>query len=276
MVSNANEILFRSSGAGLLMTNPRDKSQMLADTVITHLVNTFVSARYGRREERTNKFLTKGNEREEHSITLLSLAVRRMFKKNTVRLSNEFITGEWDLHIGDTIEKPEDVITGSIKETIDTKTSWSAHTFFRAISQTLDPLYWWQGQCYMWLTGAKKHTVAFCLVNGTARVIQDEKFIASRKPGMMDEHGNETEKYIEACKQIEINHIFDIKEFLQELEQNQIFFEFHNDVDNWQWDIPAKDRVHLFEVNRDDSAIELLRGRIRLCRNWMNRELFKI
>lgn len=263
-MENANKLVFRASGSGYLMTEPKNKNELLADMVKTHLIDVFLSAKYGRREEIKSKFLRKGNAREEDSITLFSRVHKKFFKKNTTRLTNEFVTGEPDLFIGESIYKAE--------ETFDTKTSWSAHTFFRAKFASLNAMYEWQGQCYMWLTGAKKHTVAYCLVNGTADAIIAEKRIASYQPGMMDREGNETEALKEQCRQIEINHIFDIEAFRKEYP----YFDFHNDVENWKWDIPFQDRVHTFTFHRDEEMIKRLTARIRLCRNWMNRELFKI
>lgn len=263
-MENANTIVFRSSGIGYLMAEPRNKTELLADTVKTNLIDIFLSAKYGRREEIKSKYLSKGNAREEDSITLLSRVTKIFFKKNETRLYNSFITGVPDLFTGELIHNAE--------ETFDTKTSWSAHTFFRAKFAALNSMYEWQGQGYMWLTGAKQHTVAYCLVNGTADAIINEKRIASYEAGMLDRDGNETDVYIEKCKQIEINHIFDIEAFKKEYP----YFEFHNDVNNWQWDIPFKDRVHTFTFKRDEEMIKRIQTRIRICRNWMNRELFNV
>ena len=121
----------------------------LGEGVITHLVDVFVSAHYGRREEIFGKYLTKGKNREEDSITLYSLATKNFFKKNDKRLSNGFITGEVDIFLGDSIEQSE--------ETFDTKTSWGMNSFLRAKFKPLDRIYYWQGMGYMALTGAKKH-----------------------------------------------------------------------------------------------------------------------
>lgn len=263
IISDANDILFRCSGLGYIMTEPRNKSDMLSDTTKTNLIDLYVSAVYQRREEITSKFLRKGHECEEDSITLLSRVAKHKFKKNDIRLNNEFVTGEPDLFRGLIIQEAD--------ETLDTKSSWSAHTFFRA-QRGLNDNYEWQGHGYMWLTGAKKHTVSYCLVNGTPDAIVNEKFYKSKQPGMLDRDGNETQKFKEVCKQIEINHIFDMELF----KSHHPYFDFHNDTNKWRWDIPKEKRVHSYEFNRSEEAIARMRARIRLCRNWLNRELFKI
>lgn len=263
-VKNANQIIFRSSGSGYLMVESRNKKEIISDTTKTNLIDIFVSAVYGRREEIKSKFLKKGNACEEDAITLLSRVTKIVFKKNTQRLNNEFITGEPDLFIGKAIDDAE--------ETFDTKASWSLHTFWRAKKGANNKNYYWQGQCYMMLTGAKKHTVAYCLVNGLASAIRSEKLMLSYEPGMLDKYGNEMPKYIELCKQIEINHIFDIELF----KTHNPGFEFHNDITQWEHDIPIQERVHMVTYKRDMIAINSLITKIRICRNWMNRELFEL
>lgn len=261
---NANEIKFRCSSLGHLMTEPKLKSETIAATTKTHLVDVFVSHKYGRREEITGKFLDKGNEREEDSITLISRIKKKFYKKNSERLTNNFVTGELDLYFGESVSNAD--------ETIDIKTSWSAHTFFRAQKAELDKMYKWQGHGYMALSGAKKHTVAYCLVNGTESAIQNEKRYLSYQNGMTDAGGNHSKEYTERCKQIEINHIFDLESFQKEYP----WYEFANDVSKWTYDMPIEERLFCFEFERNDEDIARLYKRIEDCRIWMNENLYKI
>ena len=314
--TGAEEMIFRASGCGYLMVEPKEKSPKskwleacevteklivdyeniankeskscvnkknaiekakekqselltskddlhISESTKTHLIDVFLSFHYKRREEINSKFLRKGNECEDDSITLLSRVTKRLYKKNIVRLANQYVTGEWDLSF------EED---GKIVETTDTKTSWSAHTFFRAKKDELKKLYFWQGVVYMWLTGAKRHTVAYCLVNGLASAINDEKRKLSFQSGMIDVNGNESESYIEQCKQIEVNHIFDLELF----KSHNPYFEFHNDIKQWTYDIPKEKRVFTFTFDRNENDIENLKNRIIDCRKWINKELFEL
>lgn len=240
----------------------RDSPPELSDTVINHLIDVYISQIEHRKEDIDNKFLRKGNEQEEDSITLLSRVTKRLFKKNDRRVSNKFVSGEWDLSIE---------VLNLIDETIDVKTSWSRHTHLRAKFKKLNQLYYWQGQTYMWLTGAKKHTVYYCLVNGTEKAITDEKYYLSFKPGMMDRHGNCTDKYREKCRQIEINHIFDLELFIK----HNPHYQFESDTNEWCYDIPMNERVHEFTFDRNDKDIKRLENKIVECRQWMNINLFK-
>lgn len=255
---NANEILFRSSGIGYLMTEPRSKSEKISEGTKTHLIDVFVSNKYGRKEDIKSKFLDKGNEREEDAITLLSRITKQLYSKNETHLSNEFIKGTPDLFKGESIN--------NATATIDTKTSWSAHTFFRAQKSELEKMYYWQGQAYMALTGARTHTVAYCLVNGAARAIMDEKRKLAYVMNCID---GDSPEYIEKCKQIEINHIFDMKAFKEE----NPFFEIHNK--DWSWDIPKEERLFQFTFERSMEDIVRMYQKIKDCREWMNENLFK-
>lgn len=244
------------------MTEARSKSELLSEGTKTHLIDVFVSSKYSRREEATGKFIDKGNEREEDSITLLSRVTKKFYKKNDVRLFNDFIQGEPDIYEGESIEKAD--------HTIDTKTSWSANTFFRAKNKPTENSYYWQGVGYMWLTGAKTHTIAYCLVNGTSKAIEDEKRRLAYAMGILDTSvSNPT--YKEKCKQIEINHIVDMKSFYDECP----WFEFDNALSEWNFDIPISERLHTIEIERNETDIVRLTQRIADCRVWMNENLFK-
>ena len=49
---NADNILFRCSSFGYIMTEPRSKSETLSETTKTHLVEKFVSTKYGRETDK--------------------------------------------------------------------------------------------------------------------------------------------------------------------------------------------------------------------------------
>jgi hypothetical protein len=129
----------------------------------------------------------------------------------------------------------------------------------------------------MWLTGAEQHTVAYCLVNGTYKIIQDEKWALAKQYGIIDLSVSEDKDFVEGCKQAEINHIFDINKFYQEYPN----YEFHNEVElvdgvcRWAYDIPVQKRMHLKTFERRESRILQAKERIIDCRKWMGEKLFK-
>lgn len=253
---NTDTILIRASSAGKLMVDPKNKTELLSETTKDYMLELFIAEKYGRREVISNKYTTKGKVREEDSITIVSRHLKKMFKKNDVRLSNDYITGEVDIFEGESIEKAT--------HTIDTKSSWSLNTFLKS-KKSLDKIYYYQGQCYMDLTGAAKHTVAFCLNNSTEQVIIDEKRKLAYTMNIIDPANKENEEYANLCKQIEINHIFDIQSFMNEYP----WFDFENDVNNWQWDIPLEERIHTYTFEKDEEAISKLYKRVLDCREYL-------
>lgn len=231
-----SQTLFRCFSLGNLMTEPRSledrKAGQLSDTCKRQLVQFYKDVKYGRPQNIKSKYITKGLGVEEDSLTLYSRVKKIFFKKNTERLTNWHLTGLPDTYIGEAIRKAERVI--------DVKSSWDLETFLIVMTKPLDNLYYWQGQAYMYLTGAPTYTVAYCLVNTPDVLIMDEK----RK--LLWEMGGGTEEnpdYIEACEKIDRAMRFD--------------------------DIPMEERVIEFCFNRNDDDILAIGKRVVQCREWL-------
>jgi hypothetical protein len=256
---NADNLLFRASANGEIMTGVAkgwDVENSL--TCKRRLVQMFREHTWKRRNNKTNKYTEKGVAVEEDAITLYCRVKKEMFTKNTVRLTNKYFTGELDLFRGESILKAT--------KTIDVKSSWD-WTTFPSMCDVLDSDYDYQGQTYMDLCGAESHTVAYCLVNTPANLILDEKRRLAFKMGIIE---TETPEYIEACIEVEKNCIYDMDLF----KKHNPFFDFH--CKDWQYDIPMGQRVYEIEVKRDDKKIAAMKARIDNCREWMNKNLFKL
>lgn len=238
-MNNADNIKFRCSSLGHLMTEARSKSEPISETTKTHLVDVYVSEVYGRYTDIMNKYIAKGNQVEDDSITLFSRVNKTFFRKNEDHLSNDFIKGTPDLFVGEKIY--------SATEIIDIKSSWDIFTFFRTKSKDVNKLYYWQLMGYMALTGATSATLAYCLVNTPDTLINDEKRKLHWKMGLIDDNHPD---FIEACEKIDRLSIYD--------------------------DIPMHDRILTIKVERNDEVIERLYKRVMECRHWMNQNLFKI
>lgn len=222
------------------------------------LVQIIREQQYGRYHQIGNKYTEKGCAAEQDGITLYSRFTQTLFKKNSERLSNDYFTGELDLFEGESITNAE--------HTHDIKCSWNLSTF-PAFFDSVDNDYFYQGQVYMDLSGAKKHTVAHCLVNTPAKLIDDEKRRLGWKYGIIDE---ETPEYIEACQELERNSIFDFTLFR---EQNP-YYQFHST--KFPVDIPFRERVIVNTIERDDKVIELMRHRVKACRSWIEQNYSRI
>ncbi len=247
--------------AGYIMPSESQRVKF-TETQIEKLVEVYNSFFWGRYEDHDNKYFVKGRAVEEDSRTLYSRVTKDFFVRNETRLTNDFVTGEWDMHIEN---------DGAIIEVIDLKSSYSKNTLDKSRVKKLNPVYYWQLVCYMWLTGATSATLAYCLVNNTGKAIRDEKYKLSFKPGMQDENEVFTEKYYRGCRQIERNNIFDLELFMK----HNPGFEFDTPANERTFDVPMKERVHTFKFDRKESDILLLQNRIIECRYWMNENLFK-
>lgn len=234
---NPDKILFRASGNGKIMTEPRSKSEPLSETAKQACIDAFILAEYDRQRDITNKYVKKGLQVEEDSITLYSRLTKIFFKKNEEHLKNDFIQGTPDTFIGESIQKAEVII--------DAKSSWDIFTFFKAKFSPLNKDYYWQGQSYMALTGAKEFRLAYCLIDTPEALINDEK----RKFMWQACIGDENEVTEEVFALIEKNMLFS--------------------------DIPMEDRMHEVVIQRNDDDIQKLYNRVIECRYWIKNNLIK-
>lgn len=225
----------------------------LGSTAKKKLVEIFASAKYHRRKEIKSKYLEKGSTVEEDSITLIARVKKKVYRKNTERIENSFLSGEPDLFDGESIKKADSIT--------DAKSSWDLFTFFDVLTEKLNSDYYWQLQGYMALTGAPIAKIAYCLSNAPAHLIKAEKmkiYYAMNCP----EDGNP--EYLKKCIEIEKNMIFDMKQF----DRDNPWFDV--DCKEWTYDIPIQERIIEFEVKRNNEDIEFMYERLKLCREFMN------
>jgi hypothetical protein len=208
------------------MTDPRSKTEILGETTKTHLIDVYVSNKYGRNTDINTKYTNKGMMVEEDSLTLYSRHKKTFYKKNEQHMSNEFIKGTPDIIHGDTI--------------IDVKSSWDIFTFHRTKAKKLKPMYYWQLQGYMGLTGKSKAVLAYCLIDTPELLINDEKRKLMWK---MNAGTDQNEDYEAAC---------------QELDKLMIYS-----------DIPMEEKIIEISFQRNDEDINRLYERIKECRKYI-------
>lgn len=155
-----NEIYFRCSSIGKLMTEPRTKSEgplsVGAKTYIRELAKQDI---FGVEFEISSKYLEKGIEVEEESIALLNRVRGLSLAKNTERRVKGLLTGECDLF---------DVVRNRGH---DLKSSWSPATFPGWEADCTDKVYEWQMRGYMHLWDANEWEVNYALVDTPERLI---------------------------------------------------------------------------------------------------------
>lgn len=253
-----NKILFRCHRLGDLMTEPRSKSETLSETTKTYLKLLYRELTWDRKKQIESKYLRKGLETEEDCLTLLSLEKKLFLKKNEERLSNDFITGIPDTYEGKSVIGTE--------EGYDTKSAFD-WTTLPYKSDSADKKYVFQAHGYMALTGAKKWNIVHCLVNAPAEMIDDEKKRLSYKIKSLDVESSP--EYIEQCKIVERNMIFDLGEFMNRYP----YYDLANDKAEWSFDIPRSQRIVVFPVFRDQEVIDSIYARILECRIWIRKNL---
>lgn len=182
--------LFHPSALGNLMTDSRTKDP-IGETCKTELLSCYIEAKYGRHRDLKNKYVEKGLDVEEDSITLYSRILGRPLFKNKETLTNDFFIGT------------PDIIEGQI--VIDIKSSWDIHTFWKNIL-TANKKYYWQGQAYLDLTFAKTFKLIYVLVNTPLHLIEKEKYWLASQMGAISTESPDAQ---EALEQLEREMIFD-------------------------------------------------------------------
>lgn len=237
---NADNILFRCSSLGHIMTESRSKSNALSETTKTYLIDKFIYEKYGREKDIQNKYIKKGLMVEEDSITLFSRVKKVFFKKNEMQIENGFICGTPDLFTGSIITEAETII--------DIKSSWDIFTFFRTTQDKLNKMYYWQLQGYMALTGAQSARLVYCLVNTPDNIIYNE--LNKLKWSMAVINPDTDPLYQEAATKLEKQMKYD--------------------------DVPMEERVNEITILRNNDDINRIYERVLQCREWMNDNLFRI
>jgi len=228
---NFSETLIRASSVGYLMTDPQSKADkeagMLSKTAQRHLLDVYIAEKYGRKRDIQTKQMKKGIEVEDQSIELLNKYWGTSYSKNQDRYTNDFITGH-----------PDILDSGKV---VDIKSSYDLWTFLGNLPDKLDSLYYWQLMSYMWLTGATKGHIAYCLSNTPFGIVEQEKrYLLNR----MDVVSEESPEYIKEANKLEFNMTFD--------------------------DIDIAERVLVFTVERNEDDIVRIQNRVEKAREFLH------
>ena len=152
----------RCSSIGLLMTEPKLKSEVLSVGAKTYLRRLAAEEIFGVQFEASSKEMEKGIEVEPDAIALLNRVRGLSLVKNAERRSNEYLTGECDL------------FDGPRRRGHDIKASWSMATFPICTADCVDKLYEFQMRGYMALWDADEWEVNYCLLDTPERLIRYE------------------------------------------------------------------------------------------------------
>lgn len=199
----------------------------------SHLKTVYADLKYHKQSvsrERGSKMTNKGKIVEIESIKMISQLDGIEYFKNEDHFENDFICGT-----------PDCIATQPEMYVADVKSPWDMETFISNLGEDLDPRYWWQIQGYMWLTGAKKGEVSYCLISSPEEFILDEIYAAARQ---MNEVTTDTPKMRLQEAIIRNNMTFD--------------------------EIPMVERRIKFEVEYSQEAIDRIKEVIPMCREYLN------
>lgn len=154
-------IRFRASSLADIMTDPKEKNEVLSKGAKTYLEAMAKEYVYGFSQVITGKYMDKGLIVEDESIALYNSVFFTNYKKNTERRNNEWVTGECDIFTGSKI--------------IDIKSSWSLATFPATAAAGADKTYEWQLRAYMMLWNVDQAEIAYCMVNTPDELIKYEQ-----------------------------------------------------------------------------------------------------
>lgn len=154
-------IRFRASSLADIMTDAKEKDEILSKGAKTALEKMAKEYVYGFNEVISGKYMDKGIIVEDESINLYNSVFFTSHKKNTERKTNEWITGECDIFTGSKI--------------IDIKSSWSLATFPATSAAGIDKTYEWQLRAYLMLWNVDCAEIAYCMVNTPDELIKYEQ-----------------------------------------------------------------------------------------------------
>lgn len=154
-------IRIRASSLGQIMTDPKNKGEVLsvgAKTFLRQIAKEYV---YGYHVPVDAKYLEKGRIVEDESIRLYNNRFFTNYRKNTERRENDWLTGECDIYVPG-------------KKIVDIKSAWSLDTFPAFREEAHDRNYEWQGRAYMMLWDVDEFELAWCLVTTPDELIRYE------------------------------------------------------------------------------------------------------
>jgi hypothetical protein len=146
------------------MTSPRSKSEVLSEGAKTYIKEVAKENFYGYRTDINSKYIFKGRDQEFDSIELLNSVRFTNYEKNTVRMVDEWMTGEADIVTDDLI--------------IDIKTSWSLDTFPALAEDGYESKYEWQLRAYMMLYDKPKAELIYCMVTTSNELLNEWENLA--------------------------------------------------------------------------------------------------
>ncbi len=232
--------------------------ETLSTTTQNYLKEIHKEILFKRSNELRSKYLDKGIQVEEKSLTLYSNVSENLLLKNKQRFNNKYFTGEPD----------------NIKNIIrDIKSSWDYSTFPFYDDKITNSDYEFQLLGYMNLTGLKKAELIYCLVDTPDKIINDELRRLDWKENIMDNEGNIRLNSIPLVVELIQSKIYTSKGLEMYCESNPaIKLEW---FDNFR-EVPEFLRVKVFKLEYDEFKVKKLYSQIEKSREFLNELSLKV
>lgn len=206
----------------------------------------------GRSTNLKSKYLDKGIQAEEKSLTLYSDHKDNLIIKNKERKENEFFTGECDI---------------ARYKVRDIKSSWSFQTFPLRSQEIPNKIYEWQLDVYMDLFNYKRSELIYCLVDTPFKLIEDELRRLDWQFDIFDLAGDVRNEHIDLVVETVSNLIFTFEGLEKFCKQStNVNIEWFTDFK----ELPEELRVKIFKHNYCEKRNEQLKTMVKLARGFMN------
>lgn len=235
---NWNEVKFRASSWGNLLTEPKTKEEklqgILSVTCQKELIKIYNLLKYGRKRDIVTKQMEKGKFVEGDSISLFSVVEGQMFYKNEQQLENNWFTGHPDVVNRDNIKLAT--------ECHDIKSSWEIDSYMPKLIEENDKGYEAQLNVYFDLIGkqCQSGSIAYCLVSAPENMVMAEKKSLLWK---MDVATELSPEFLKTAAELEKLMIYD--------------------------DIDPRERVIKKPVVRNEELIQKMKDKVPLLRKWL-------
>lgn len=209
----------------------------LSDMAIEYLMEVYAWETQGmiavNKESMDLLQLRKGKEAEKIAGMMLSIVDGEIYLENKERISNDYLSGEIDFYLGESIYKATNIT--------DIKNAFDYPTFLKKINNGLENGQKEQLQGYGDISGATDLFIANCLVSFSPEMMEDLKWKVLKK---VNATTIESPDFIEAWQQFERSTNFD--------------------------KIPHEQRVFKIRVEPfTDFERQKVYDRVKFCREWL-------
>ena len=161
----------------LMLKSDTSKKIVLSDTCIEYLMEVYAWETEGMipvsKESMDILSISKGKKQEAQAGALLNFVDDVKYKTHKERISNEFLSGEIDFYLGESVYKAINVT--------DAKNAWDYPGYLKKINNGLENGQQDQIRGYGAITGATDLFIANCLVDCTDENIEEVKWRVAKK-----------------------------------------------------------------------------------------------